>query len=160
MGKKNGINILLFVFIMILFMNLSCSDASETKKDGILSETDRAFSEMSVKEGMFKAFLNYIADEGVILRDNSYPSKGKETLRQYYSGKSDTSFVLSWEPVFEKMSGSGELGYTYGIWTNRNKATGQASQGTYLTIWQKQSDGAWKFVLDSGTQGLPGTKEN
>lgn len=161
MGKKNGINILLFVFIMILFMNLSCSDAPETKKEGILSETDRAFSEMSVKEGMFKAFLNYIADEGVILRDNSFPSKGRETLRQFYSGKSDTAFVLSWDPVFEKMSESGELGYTYGIWTNRNKATGQASQGTYITIWQKQPDGAWKFVLDTGTQGLPGSiKEN
>jgi ketosteroid isomerase-like protein len=155
MGKKNGINIMLFVFIIILFMNLSCSTPVENIKEGVLSETDRAFSDMSVKEGMFSAFLNYIADEGVILRDNSFPSKGKEVLRQSYTGKSDTAFVMSWEPVFEKISESGDLGYTYGIWTNRVKASGQTSKGTYITIWHRQSDGTWKFVLDTGTQGLP-----
>ena len=29
------------------------------------------------------------------------------------------------------------------------------TRGTYVTIWQKQTDGSWKFVLDTGTQGLP-----
>jgi len=28
-------------------------------------------------------------------------------------------------------------------------------KGTYITIWQKQANGNWKFVLDTGTQGLP-----
>jgi len=160
MGKKNGRNIMLFVFIIILFMNLSCSTSSENKKEGALIEADRDFSDMSVNEGMFTAFLNYIAGDGVILRDNSFPSKGKEALRQYYTGKTDTAFVLSWEPVFERISESGDLGYTYGIWTNKVKATGQSSKGTYLTIWQKQKDGSWKFVLDSGTQGLPDIYSN
>jgi len=155
MNKKNGINIILFVFIMILFMNLSCSDNSENNKSGILLKEDRDFSDMSVKEGMFKAFLFYIDNEGVILRDSSYPSKGKETLRQYYMGKSDTAFILSWDPVFEKISRNGDLGYTYGIWSNKIKTTGEISKGTYITIWQRQKDGTWKFVLDTGTRGLP-----
>jgi ketosteroid isomerase-like protein len=155
MRKKSGINIMLFVFIIILILNLSCSSPAENKKEGILSETDRNFSEMSVKEGMFSAFLNYIADDGVILRDNSFPSKGKVALSQYYSGKTDTAFILSWSPEFERLSKSGDLGYTFGIWTNTIKATGQISKGTYLTIWRRQTNGSWKFVLDSGTQGLP-----
>ena len=49
---------------------------------------------------------------------------------------------------------SGDIGYTYGIHTNTEKATGKITKGTYITIWQKQSDGKWKFVLDTGTQGL------
>jgi ketosteroid isomerase-like protein len=158
MRKKNGFNIMLFVFIIILFMNLSCSEMPKSNNTGILLKTDNKFSDMSVKEGMFKAFLYYIADNGVILRNNSYPSKGKETLREYYAGKSDTSFVLSWEPVYEMISGSADLGYTYGIWTNTDKTTGEISKGTYITIWQKQGDGFWKFVLDTGTQGLPADK--
>jgi ketosteroid isomerase-like protein len=72
-----------------------------------------------------------------------------------YSGKSDTSFVLSWEPMYEKISAGGDLGYTYGIHSTLEKATGSVTRGTYVTIWLRQPDGSWKFVLDTGTQGLP-----
>jgi ketosteroid isomerase-like protein len=155
MKKKNGFNIMLFVIISYLILNLSCTKAGKDDSAGILLKTDRDFSEMSVNGGMFSAFLCYMAEEGVILRDNSYPSKGKQALRERFSGKSDTSFVLSWEPLYEKISISGELGYTYGIHTTLDKATGQVTKGTYITIWQKQTDGSWKFILDTGTQGLP-----
>jgi ketosteroid isomerase-like protein len=154
MKKKNGFNIMLFVFIIILFMILSCKNY-KNKLEGILLQTDQDFSFMSEKEGMFKAFLFYIADEGVILRDNSYPAKGRKTLKEYFSGKSDTSFILTWKPVFEKISENGDIGYTYGIHTTLDKATGRLSSGTYVTVWQKEKDGTWKFILDTGTQGLP-----
>lgn len=154
MKKKNGVNIMLFAFIMILIGILSCSKSSKNQTAGILLQTDRDFSAMSVKEGMHKAFLNYISEDGVILRNNSYPAKGKKTLEDRFSGKSDTAFILSWEPLFEKISESGDLGYTYGLHSNTNKSTGEITKGTYVTIWQKQTDGSWKFVLDTGSQGL------
>jgi ketosteroid isomerase-like protein len=62
--------------------------------------------------------------------------------------------VLSWNPLFEKISENGDLGY-YGIHTTLEKASGEVTKGTYITIWEKQTDGNWKFVLDTGTQGLP-----
>jgi len=155
MKKKNGFNIMLFVFIIIFLAILSCSTENKKTLKGKLLQTDRDFSEMSVNDGMFKAFLNYIADDGVILRNNSFPARGKEALSDYFSGKSDTSFTLSWEPLYEYISESGDLGYTYGLHTTRDKVTGEISGGTYITIWHKQSDGSWKFVLDTGTQGLP-----
>jgi ketosteroid isomerase-like protein len=154
MKKKNGINIMLFVFIIILFITLSCVKNTKNQSVGILLKTDRDFSLMSVKDGMFKAFLFYIAEDGVILRNNSFPSKGKETLEKHFTGKSDTALILSWEPLFGKIAESGDLGYTYGIHTSTDKVTGEITKGTYVTIWQKQQDGSWKFVLDTGTQGL------
>lgn len=160
MEKKNGLNIMFFVIPTILFMNLCCTSVNDSADKGVLLKTDREFSDMSVKEGMFRAFLSYMADDGVILRDNSYPSVGIETLRKYYSGKSDTSFILSWEPTFEKIARSGDLGYTYGIWTNTVKQSGAVTKGTYATTWEKQKDGTWKFVLDLGTQGLPDAAGN
>jgi ketosteroid isomerase-like protein len=155
MKKKNGFNIMLFVFIINLIFILSCTKAVKNKPSGALIRADRDFSEMSVKDGMFSAFLFYIAEDGVILSDNSLPCKGKDALRERFAGRSDTSFVLSWEPLYENISESGDLGYTYGIHTTLEKATGQISRGTYLTVWQMQTDGSWKFVLDTGTQGLP-----
>ncbi len=155
MRKKNGFNIMLFVFMAILIIIFSCAKKNQKKMTGILLQTDREFSEMSLKEGMFVAFLAYIADDGVILRDNSYPEQGKEKLQARFEGRSDTSFVLTWEPLFEKIAESGEIGYTYGTHTNLDKATGTVTKGTYVTIWLKQPDGSWKYILDSGTQGLP-----
>lgn len=55
MKKKNGVNIMLFVFIIILFVILSCAKNTKNPPTGILLQTDRDFSAMSVKEGMFKA---------------------------------------------------------------------------------------------------------
>jgi len=154
MKKKNRVNIMLFVFIIIFIGILSCSKNSKNPATGLLLKTDRDFSAMSAKEGMHKAFLNYIADDGVILHKNSFPVNGKKALEELFKMKSDSAFILTWEPLFEKISGSGDFGYTYGIHTNTNKITGEISKGTYVTIWQKQIDGTWKFVLDTGNQGL------
>jgi ketosteroid isomerase-like protein len=159
MRKKNGVNIMLFVLIIIFIGILSCSKTSKNQTADILLQTDRDFSAMSVKEGMHKAFLFYIADDGVILRNNSYPAKGKKALENRFTMKSDSAFVLSWQPLFEKISESGDLGYTYGVHSNTNKLTGEVTKGTYVTIWQKQTDGSWKFVLDTGSQGLSETSE-
>jgi ketosteroid isomerase-like protein len=159
MEKKNGVNIMLFVFIIILNGILSCTKNPKNHTEGILLQTDRDFSSMSVKEGMHKAYLFYLADEGVILRDNSAPAKSKKMLEGRFIGKSDTSFVLSWVPMYEKVSDSGDLGYTYGVQTRNYKTTGEITKGTYVTVWQKQIDGSWKFVLHSENRGLSESSE-
>jgi ketosteroid isomerase-like protein len=155
MRKKYGVNLVFFEYIAILFLIISCNDSINRPERGQLLKADKDFSSLSVRIGMHKAFLEYVADSGVILRDNSYPLKGRKAISDLFSGRTDSSFILSWEPAYEKIAISGELGYTYGYFTSRIKATGQESRGTYLTIWQKQPDGRWKFIMDTGTDGLP-----
>jgi len=74
---KNGFNIMLFVIIMISSGIFSCQKGGISHNSDVLLQTDRDFSALSEKEGMFKAFLAFIADDGVILRDNAFPAKGK-----------------------------------------------------------------------------------
>jgi ketosteroid isomerase-like protein len=155
MRKKNVFNIMLFVFIIILFLIISCTKSGKEPKAGILMKTDSDFSTVSVTKGMQKAFLDYFAESGVMLRDNAYPIIGRDSLVSIFSNRTDTSFTLSWNPVYEKIAKSGELGYTYGIYSRTIKSTGVVSRGTYVTIWEKQKDGTWKFVMDTGTDGLP-----
>jgi ketosteroid isomerase-like protein len=159
MQKKNGVNIMLFVLIIIFIGILSCSRGSKNQTEGLLLQTDKDFSAMSVKGGMHKAFLNYIAEDGVFIRNNSYPVTGKKRLEERFSAKGDSAIVSSREPLFEKISSGGDIGYTYGIHTNTNKITGETRKGTYVTIWQKQTDGSWKMVLDSSSQGLSESSE-
>jgi ketosteroid isomerase-like protein len=104
---------------------------------------------------MQKAFLSCFADNGVLLRNNGYPIAGKDSLISFLSGRTDTAFTLAWKPVYERIAESGELGYTYGIYTRTIKSTGLVTRGTYVTIWEKQKDGTWKFIMDTGTEGLP-----
>ena len=155
MIKKNAFNIMLFVFIIVLFLIISCTKSRKESLSGILLKEDGDFSTMSVREGMQKAFLAYIADNGVMLRDNGYPIMGRDSLISFLSGRTDTSFTLLWKPVYEKIAASGELGYTYGIYTRTIKSSGAVTRGTYVTIWEKLKGGTWKFVMDTGTEGLP-----
>ena len=155
MKKNAGFNIVFFVFMAILFLIISCSADDKSSSSGQLIKADSDFSALSSKEGMNRAFLEFVSDSGVLLRDNAYPLVGKKAMEELFSKRADTAFVLTWEPVFEKISASGDLGYTYGYYKSKVKATGSEGRGMYLTIWQRQPDGKWKFVLDTGTDGLP-----
>lgn len=140
------------ILIYILLLSVaSCKPNIEQLKKEIM-QVDIDFSNRSIEKGMHSAFLEYIDNNGVILRDNSMPIIGRDTIAKIYSLKSDTNFVLEWKPLYADIAKSGEIGYTYGIWTLT--ADTNKFQGTYVTIWKKNKDGKWKFVLDTGNDGL------
>ena len=64
----------------------------------------------------------------------------------------DSSYTLTWNPGGGEIATSDNLGYTYGIYKLATKDT--IFRGTYVSIWKKQKDGKWKFVLDSGNPGI------
>lgn len=80
------------------------------------------------------------------------PIVGKLSLIESCNGKSDTGVVLTWKPEKAFMAKSGELGYSYGFWTLVAKT--DTTQGTYLTIWKKDANGNWKYIADTGNEGL------
>jgi ketosteroid isomerase-like protein len=121
-----------------------------------LLEVDREFSDLSLKIGAPESFLTYIDDSCVLLRPNRNPVIGRKKIEELYSTP-DTSFTLSWKPLSADISGSGDLGYTYGIFTvsmDSPEGIKVTKEGTYVTIWKKDINGNWKFVLDTGNQGL------
>lgn len=127
----------------------SCSDRPSMED---LMNVDRNFSQLSQEQGMNAAFLEYIADDGVVLRANARPFIGKQTVAELLTRNDDSTFGLTWEPLAGMISESGDLGFTYGIYTL--SAQESESQGTYVTVWKKDHEGNWKFVLDTGNEGL------
>lgn len=138
-----------------LFVSISLAQVNVEKEKEAIKQADIEFSNLSVKEGFHNAFLAYVADDGVLLRPNSYPVKGRKAIEELYSKSSDSSFTLTWKPLFADVSSSGDLGYTYGTWEFKTK-TGddKPSYGTYTTFWKKDKNEKWKFVLDTGNDGL------
>jgi len=129
----------------------STQDAVDDKLT--MMDADRAFSRLSEEKGMKSAFLDYIDSNGVLLRPNHLPLLGADAI-DYLIQQNDSSFTLKWEPKNGAVAASGELGYTYGLYVLRPSTKDTLIYGNYVSIWKKQKDGKWKFVLDSGNEGI------
>jgi ketosteroid isomerase-like protein len=145
---------LLILLILVSSCRLHNRDEEDIPKADIteLQIVDSEFSDYSKQHGMRRAFLEYIDDDGVMMKDQSLPIKGARAI-DLISSMNDSTVTMTWEPEGGDIAASGELGYTYGIYEMRDREN-NVQRGTYVTIWKKQKDGKWKFVLDSGNQGL------
>jgi ketosteroid isomerase-like protein len=95
--------------------------------------------------------MRFAADSALQMRDGAIPLRGIQQIRDFYMKLHDTTSNLSWEPEFGMVSGN--LGYTFGWWNFKAKIYPNRDTvftGNYVTIWKKQSDGSWKYVLDGG----------
>lgn len=141
-----------FSFLLITFLLFSCSGRNPVANPKVLMDADIAFSDYSVKYGIQKAFIAFADDSVVILKDKQMPIVGMKSLIESYAGKSDSGMVLTWKPAKAAIAKSGELGYTYGFWLF--VAKNDTSRGTYLTVWKRNAAGQWKYIADTGNEGL------
>ena len=118
-----------------------------------LLKTDLAFSKLSEEKGQNTAFFEYASDNATVLRPFSRPVTGRDSLKHMLSIHPDSTFVLTWVPISSDVARSGEIGFTYGTYSLEFKAGGH-EEGTYCTVWHKDSTKAWKFILDTGNEGL------
>ena len=112
-----------------------------------LIETDKQFSTYSSKYGAAEAFKKYLTLDAIMLPNNQNVVIGIQDI--YHSMGPDSKDKLTWEPQSGKVSVSGDLGYTWGIYTMVVE-DGKMFNGKYLNIWEKQTDGLWKVIADMG----------
>ena len=144
---KSGLLLLLSVML------LCCRTEDKTQGINEVMQADIAFSELSSREGRNRSFLEFAANEAVLLRPESKPIEGKAAIEELLS-KPDTSYTLTWKPLSGRVAKSKDMGYTYGTWELTIKSSGEKSYGTYATVWTRDSKGRWKWVLDTGNEGL------
>jgi ketosteroid isomerase-like protein len=124
-----------------------------------LLAVDAAFSDHSVRHGMAAAFDAYVAEDGVKFERDVGVIKGRAAISA--SNKDvPRDFLLTWTALFADVAASGDLGYTYGSYASRitlPDGSVRRGSGHYTTIWKRQSDGSWKWVLDTGVPNTPVT---
>lgn len=112
---------------------------------------DSSFSDLAYRMGTGFAFSNTVADNGVVFGTPQFVV-GPDAVRAFFAAQG-TSSSLTWRPVYASVADSRDLGFTIGeyIATGRGPS-GAAVQrfGKYLTVWKRQRDGTWKFVVDGG----------
>jgi hypothetical protein len=146
------LSFLIFSIVGCFFPKKNNTVGNEKDKIALLN-ADNAFSNLSAEKGMKNAFLEYIDSNGILLRPNVIPIAGADAV-DYIIGLKDEGYTMTWKPNDGAVAVSGELGYTYGSYILQPSTKDTVFYGTYVSIWKKQDDGKWKFILQSANEGL------
>lgn len=156
--------ILFFIVAVLIFASCRIKKKEAAKKDDAFAKmemmnVDREFSKMSEEKGMKAAFIQYLDSNGVLLRPNRLPIAGADAI-DYLLQQNDSDYTMTWEPRDGFIAKSGDLGYTYGIYALRPSQKDTIIYGTYVSIWKREKDGTWKYVLDTGNEGIGDNSTN
>ena len=117
-----------------------------------MRQADVAFSAMARKVGTGRAFGEFAAPNAQIFSTPGEFITGPAAISAAF-GPPDSS-TLVWRPVVGEIAGSGDIGFTVG----NAEHTGRREDGTafiryskYLTVWKRQRDGSWRYVVDGGS---------
>ena len=113
-------------------------------------KTEQAFSKMAEEKTAREAFMAFIADDGLLFRPGAV--NGKQWMIEHPVPPSDKKPLLAWQPSFAEMSASGDMGFTTGPWESKPDRNDPkpSAYGHFVTVWKKQADGSWKWVVDIG----------
>jgi len=92
-------------------------------------------------------FASYFAPDGTVYPQGMPATTGVEAIRTWFAEISKTpGFSVTWTATKADVGATGDLGYTVGTY---EASMGSATEkGKYVTIWKKQTDGAWKVTDD------------
>lgn len=113
---------------------------------------DTEFSMLATRVGTGRAFGAFAADNAQIFSTPGEFITGPEAISAAFGPTTDDS-KLVWHPIVGEVSVSGDLGYTVGnaVFTGK-RADGapEVRYSKYLTVWKRQRDGSWRYVVDGG----------
>ncbi|NEX93756.1 nuclear transport factor 2 family protein [Caulobacter sp. 17J65-9] len=138
--------------VIAVLLATSASAKTPAASPDDVAAAERAFAALAQEVGIVDSFRANAAPEGVVFSPD--PINAQANLAAQKSEKGPP--FLKWWPIWAGVAASGDLGFTTGPATYDDK-----SIGYYFTVWAKQPDGSWKWLLDHGsgpvTGDLPGT---
>jgi len=144
--KVHAQSLLLVLLAFGSFTAFAQKESVRTQNRRALVQMERDFAKAAATKGTRDAFLEFLADDGILFQPG--PVNGKK----YWTDRPARKGLLSWQPLFADVSRGGDLGYTTGPWEFRPNGPDDnpVAFGQYFTIWKKQGDGSWKAALDRG----------
>jgi ketosteroid isomerase-like protein len=122
--------------------------SAETLARAVLA-ADAELSALSRAEGYSVAFERF-ADARAVCFTNGDFQWGPAGVRDVF-GRWAAEEELSWTPQAGRAAASGDLAWTAGIATMTVGTGAHASRSwsNYLTVWARQADGGWRWLLDA-----------
>ncbi|MGZ8354694.1 MAG: YybH family protein [Allosphingosinicella sp.] len=128
------------VLAVLLAASLASAAPRADVKEVIAAE--RAFASAARTDGVNAAFLRYSAPDALVFQPG--PRLAKAALE----ANPIPAVPLEWWPAYAGIAVSGDLGFTTGPFV---VGTGERQgHGWYFTIWRRQPDGSWRWIIDHG----------
>jgi ketosteroid isomerase-like protein len=142
------------VFLCV-FTLVAMSFAAD-RDPNVLLQAERAFAKATAERGV-DGWMEFMAPNAVEL--SAEPLVGLDQIRAGMTKQFKLpGFKITWEPTKAEYLGDGNVGYAVGRYEVRftsDDGKAHVNHGTYLTTWQKQTDGSWKVVSDIGSPDPP-----
>jgi ketosteroid isomerase-like protein len=140
--------------LTVLWLLLASPLVHSAPVDEVLA-ADRAFAALAKARGARAAFSEYADADAILFRSGVGPVKGREAIGQVFADPPVAT--PEWAPEAAEIAASGDLAYSWGwfVWTpvaDGPLAGKPPATGYYVSIWKKQRDGRWRWVVDLGVQ--------
>jgi ketosteroid isomerase-like protein len=119
-----------------------------------IRSADSEFSNTATRIGTGKAFGQFAAENAQVFSTPGEFITGPAAISEAF-GPTGGKSMLVWHPVTGEAATSGDLGFTVG----NAVLTGQREDGApiiryskYFTVWKRQRDGSWRYVVDGGNE--------
>jgi hypothetical protein len=102
-------------------------------------EAERAFAADAKKIGQWTAFRKWSADDAVMFVPQ------ETNAHAFLKDRQDPKEAIDWWPTASWISCDGSIAVNHGGWKRPD-----GSVGYFSTVWRRQPDGAWKWIVDGG----------
>jgi ketosteroid isomerase-like protein len=143
---------------LVVFIAASAHAAPDKAKlKAELAAMEDAFCAMGKTQGLLAAFQHFAAPDVAFIDTDPRQWRGPAAVLQRI-GEDRPGVTLTWSAYFTDVSDDGTLGYNYGRYEFRGPGPdGKEVRrgGWFLSIWKRQPDGTWKYVMDNGAPDRP-----
>lgn len=140
---------------LAFFVPLAASGAPDKEKlKAEVAKMEDAFCAMAQEKGLLAAFQHFAAPDVAFIDTDPRKFRGPAAVYQRI-GDDEPGVKLTWSASFTDVSDDGTLGYNYGRYdffkVGADGKESPHSDGWFLTIWKRQPDGTWRYVMDQGS---------
>ncbi len=112
---------------------------------------DAAFAAAAQENGVPAAFQAFARDDAMLFFPGREPFEGPAGIDARFADWGPDSRLL-WAPRAARVSARGDMGWTWGDGLFVSPE-GEEFTSVYVSIWQRDLDGVWKWVVDIGVRG-------
>lgn len=128
--------------LTVLFALLTAAPALAGPAEEVAA-AERAFAAHAQRDGSRAAFLASAAPDGLLFSPD--PSNARAQIERWPAADGGR---LTWGPEVVAASRSGDVGLSTGPFVMRRPNF--VGRGYFFTIWRRQPDGGWRWVIDKG----------
>jgi len=155
MKAIRAFTVLSLLTVVLLTSANAAPDKEKLKRE--VAAMEDAFCAMGKEKGLLAAFQHFAAPDVAFIDTDPRQFRGPAAVLQRM-GPDRPGVSITWSASFTDVSDDGTLGYNYGRF--ELKAPGPDGKeivrgGWFLTIWKRQPDGSWRYVMDNGAPDKP-----